>query len=106
MMIEDIYIIQPHSLQALVKACEQILSASPVPVRSRPHIIAGLRTDDQLISVCMKLILQNLSKILLCTSRLWTVVVCKVKMSDSIVKCCEAHLLHILINTGISKIVP
>ena len=105
-MIEDIYIIQTKAFQALVKTGDQILTASPVSIRSRPHIIACLCADDQLISVCRKFLSQDFSKIFLRTSRLWAIVVCKVKMCNSIIKCCEAHLLHILINTGVSEIMP
>ena len=105
-MIENIYIIQAKTFQALVKTGDQILTASPVSIRSRPHIIACLCADDQLISVCRKFLSQDFSKIFLRTSRLWAIVVCKVKMCNSIIKCCEAHLLHILINTGISEIMP
>ena len=70
------------------------------------HIIACLCADDQLISVCRKFLSQDFSKIFLRTSGLWAIVVCKVKMSDPIVKCCKTHLLHILINTGVSEIMP
>ena len=105
-MIEDIYIIQAKTFQALVKTGDQILAASPVSIRSRPHIIACLCADDQLISVCRKFLSQDFSKIFLRTSGLWAIVVCKVKMSDPIVKCCKTHLLHILINTGVSEIMP
>ena len=105
-MIEDIYIIQAKTFQALVKTGDQILTASPVSIRSRPHVVTGLCADNQLISVCRKFLSQDFSKICLRTSRLWTIVVCKVKMCNSIVKCCEAHLFHILINTGVPEIMP
>ena len=105
-MIEDIYIIQTKAFQALVKTGDQILTASPVSIRSQPHIIACLCADDQLISVCRKFLFQDFPKIFLRTSGLWTIVVCKVKMSNPIVKCRKAHLLHILINTGIPEIMP
>ena len=35
-----------------------------------------------------------------------SVIICQIKVYDSIIKCCEKDFLHILINTGISKVVP
>ena len=58
------------------------------------------------ISVWMKFFPEKLAEIAFCTAISRPIIIGKVKMSDSIVKCCEAHLLHILINTGISEIMP
>ena len=55
-MIEDIDIIKPHALQALIQTGQQIFAASPVTVRPLPHIITGLRTDDQFITVGGKIL--------------------------------------------------
>ena len=48
--VEDVHVLQAHAFQALVQAGQQILARSPVAVRARPHIVAGLGADDQLIA--------------------------------------------------------
>src|SRR6266446_4801452 len=48
MRVEDVDVLQAHPLQALVEAGQQVLSRAPDAVRTRPHVPAGLRGDDQL----------------------------------------------------------
>ena len=105
-MIKNIYIIQSHSLQALVKARQQIFTASPVSIRSLPHIITRFGTDDQFISVRLEIFFQQFTKISLCTSIFRSIIIRQVKVCDSMIKCSEHHLSHIFINTCIPKIMP
>ena len=105
-MIEYIHIWDAKSFKALVKTRYEVLSAAPVAVRAFPHIESGLSADYQLISVRPQILSEYLSKVLLCTSVHWSIVVRYIKMCYSVVKCGKAHLLHILVVVICSKVVP
>jgi len=105
-MIENIHIIESHALQRLIQTGKKIFSASTVAVRPFPHIIAGFCGDDHFIPVRAEMFFQNLTEIAFCAAGLRPIVVCQIKMGDSIVKCGETHLFHIGINAGITEIVP
>ena len=49
--VEDVDVVEPHALQALVEARQQVLARAPFPVRARPHVVAGLARDDQLVAI-------------------------------------------------------
>ena len=89
-MVEDIHIFQIHTLQALVQARQQVFFASKIPVRSFPHIITGLCTNHQFISVYPKVFCQYPAKIFFRTARYRTIIVSKVKMCYAMVKRCPA----------------
>jgi hypothetical protein len=44
--VEDVNLVESHALEALVQAGKELLSRSPVAVRSRPHLPAGLGISD------------------------------------------------------------
>ena len=95
-MIEYIYIIQSHTLQALIQAGYQILFAAPVAVRSGPHIITGFRRNHQFITIPSQSFCKDPSKILLSTARYRSIIICQIKMCNAMIKCCMAHVLHIV----------
>ena len=105
-MIENINIIQTETFQTLVKTCNQIFAASPVAVRTFPHIKTGLCADEKFITVRMKFLLHDLSEVALCASVSRTIIIGEIKMCDSVIKCGETHLLHVFVNTRVSKIMP
>ena len=61
-VIEYIDIIQPHSLQTLIKAGEQVLSRTPFAVRPGPHQITCLCRDDEFIAVARKVLAEHPSE--------------------------------------------
>ena len=69
-------------------------------------IASGLCADEHFISVWMKFFPEKLAEIAFCTAISRPIIIGKVKMSDSIVKSGKAHLLHIFVDTCITKIVP
>ena len=105
-MVEDIHIIQSHALQALIQAGHEILFAAPVAVRSGPHIITGFRGNDQFISIPSQSFCKDPSKIFLRTARYRSIIVCQIKMCNAMVKCCVAHVLHIIKIPIGAEIVP
>ena len=49
--VEDVDVVEAHPREALVEACEQVLARSPLAVRAGPHVVAGLRRDDDLVAI-------------------------------------------------------
>ena len=105
-MIKNIHIRQSHTLQALIQTGDQIFSAAKITVRSFPHIIACLGTDDQFIPVGIHFFPQDPSQITLCASRYRSVIIGKIKVGNTMIKGCKTHLLHILVIIIRTKIMP
>ncbi|SOT42656.1 hypothetical protein F01_420702 [Burkholderia cenocepacia] len=58
--IEDVDVVEPHPLQALVEAREHVLARpAAAAVRPRPHVPAGLRRDQQLVAIRPEILLQQ-----------------------------------------------
>jgi hypothetical protein len=49
--VEDVDGVEPHPPQARVEARQQILARAPLAVGARPHAVAGLRGDHELVAV-------------------------------------------------------
>ena len=50
--VEDVHVVDAHPGQRLVQTGQQVLAgAAALPVRARPHVVAGLGRQDQLIAV-------------------------------------------------------
>ena len=49
--VEDVDVVEPHPPQAGVEAREQVLARSPLAVGPRPHVVAGLGRDDELVAI-------------------------------------------------------
>ena len=105
-MIENIHIVKSQSFQTLIQAGNDIFLASPVTVRAIPHKITGFGADQDLIPVDVKFFLHDPAKVGLCAAWLRTVVIRKIKMRDSMIKCGKAQGFHVFINSSASKIVP
>src|SRR3954452_22223372 len=61
--VEDVDVVEPHPLQALVEAREQVFARAPFTVEARPHVVAGLRGDDQLVSVGQEVLAQDAAEV-------------------------------------------
>ena len=51
MVVENVHVFEPETTEALVEARKQVLARAPISVRTRPHVPAGFRGDDQLVPV-------------------------------------------------------
>ena len=49
--VEDVDVVEAEAREALVEAREQVLARPPLAVRAGPHVVAGLRRDDELVAV-------------------------------------------------------
>jgi hypothetical protein len=105
-VVENIHVLKPHSLQGLVTAADQVLATPPLSIRTWPHIVASLAGDDQLIPVRGKVPFQDGTKPLFCTSSRWTIIVRQIKMGNTIVKCSGENAPAYLVVSLCPKIVP
>ena len=48
--VEDVDVVELHAREALVEAREEVLARAAVAVRAGPHVVAGLRRDDELVA--------------------------------------------------------
>ncbi len=60
----------------------------------------------KLVPVRRKVVPQDLSQVALCAAVSGTVIVRKIKMRDTVIKSGAAHCLHVVIMSGVPKIVP
>ena len=86
MVVKDIDIVEVETLEAGVEARQQALARSPFPIRPRPHPIARLGRNDDLVPVRPQIGGQNASEILFGGAGRRTVVVGEIEMRDPAVK--------------------
>ncbi len=91
MMVEDVDVLEPHPLQALIEARQQILARAQVAVRPGPHVPARLGRDDQLVAVGKEIFLQDLSESFFRRSIRRTVIVGKIEMRDAEIEAAAQH---------------
>ena len=90
--IEDVDIVEPHALEALVEAGEQVLAAAPLAIGARPHVVAGLGRDHHLVAMVAEIGLQDGAEQRLGRARRRAVIVGEVEMGDAHVEGGAAHL--------------
>jgi hypothetical protein len=60
--IEDVDVIEPHALEALIEARKHVFAAAPFAVRPRPHIIAGLGRDHEFVAKAAEVAAQDVAE--------------------------------------------
>ena len=106
MGVKNIHILQPHALEALVQACEQVFARSPVAVRAEPHIVAGLGADNHLVAIGREVQAQNLAEVHLRAAVGRAVVVGQVKVRNAQIEGPAHHGAAILEAVRAAKVVP
>ena len=106
MGIEDVDIVQPHALEALVEAGEKILAAAPFTVRPGPHAVAGLGRNDQFVAIRLEIRAQHLAEERLGRAGRRAVIVGEIEMGDAHVEGGEAHLPRPLDRIGMTEVLP
>ena len=81
--VEDVDVVQPHALEALVEAGEQVLARAPVAVGSGPHVVARLAGDDELVAVGRQVLGEDPAEVLLRRPVGRPVVVGQVEVGDA-----------------------
>ena len=105
-MVEDIHIIQSHTLQALIQAGYEILFAAPVAVWSGPHIITGFRGNHQLITIYTQILFQDTTEIFFRRTVYRSVVIRQIEVCDTVIKSSVTHVQHVVKIPIGAKIVP
>ena len=86
MAVEDVHVIEPHALEGLVEAGEQIFARTPFAIRTGPHVPACLCGDDEFVAIGMKILFEQGAEIFFSRAGRRTVVVGEIKMRDAEIK--------------------
>ena len=81
--VEDVDVVEAHPREALVEAREQVLARAPLAVRPGPHVVAGLRRDDELVAVRPQVVREDPAEVLLGRAGRRPVVVREVEVRDA-----------------------
>ena len=82
MRVEDVDVVEAHAGQRLVERRQQVLPRPPVAVGTRPHVVAGLRRDDQFVAVRRQIVDEHAAEVHLRRSIRRPVVVGEVEVGD------------------------
>ena len=104
--VEEVYIVQVHSPQALVQAGHEVFAGSPFSVRSGPHVVAGFGRDEKLVPVGGEGLFHNLPEGLFGRSIRRSVVVGQVKVDNPVVKSIVGHFQGAGKGVHVSEVVP
>jgi hypothetical protein len=75
--------VEPHALEALIEAGEQILARAPFAVGAGPHIVAGLSRDHELVAIGVEIRTEDTTEILFGRAVWRAVIVGEVEMGDA-----------------------
>ena len=104
--IEDIDVVQPHALQALVAGSDQIFAAAPFTVRTGPHVVTRLGRDNHLVAIASEIRLQNFSEGGFGAAGRRAVIVREIEMGDAEIESATAYGLFGLVRRVVAEIVP
>src|SRR5450759_3707018 len=83
MGVEDVDVLEAQPTETLVEAGKEVLARAPVAVRPWPHVVAGLRADDQLVPVAAQVCGENSTEVLLRRAVWRAMVVSQVEVGDA-----------------------
>ena len=85
--VEDVDVVHAHARQRLVEARQQVLArAAALPVRARPHVVARLGGEDQLVAVRAEVLREDRAEVALGAAVGRAVVVGQVEVGDAAVE--------------------
>ena len=58
-VVEDVDVVESEPPEALVEACDQVLSRSEIAVGARPHVPTSLGGDDEFIAVVLEVVVED-----------------------------------------------
>ena len=106
MTVEEVNIVEMHTLQALVETGHEVLSRAPVAIRSWPHIIARFAADEKFVAIWTEVIIHESSHRFLSTAIRRAVVVGQIEMCDAIVEGIVRDGTASLVWVNATKVVP
>ena len=104
--VEEVDIVEMHSLQTLVETRHERLSRTPVAVRTLPHLISRLRSNEEFVAIRAEVIVHESAQRLLGTTVDGTVIVGEVEMGDAMVESAVGNGAATLIRIYASEVVP
>ena len=84
--VEDVDVVEAHPGQALVERAEEVLARPPLAVGPRPHVVAGLGRDHQLVAVGAEVLGEDRAEVRLRRAVGRPVVVGQVEVGDPAVE--------------------
>ncbi len=106
MMIEDIDIGEPHALQALIEAGQQIFTRAPIPIRPGPHIPACFGRDDEFVAVGKEVFLQDLTESFFRRSIRRAVIISEIEMCDAEIEGTAYHGARVFKVVDTTEVMP
>jgi hypothetical protein len=104
--VEDVDVLEPHALEALFEARQQVLPRAPLPVGPGPHVVASLRRDDQLVPVGPEVEREHAPEVLLGRTVRRSVVVGEIEVGDPEVEGAPDDLAARLEGEVVAEVVP
>ena len=106
MTVEQVHVVDFHAFQALVQARHQIFAAAPVAVRSRPHVVAGLARDEELVAIRSEILVHQSAHGLLGRAIHRSVIVSQVEVGNAMVESIMRNLATALVGVHTTEVVP
>src|ERR1700733_7346216 len=104
--VEDVDVVESHPLEALLEAGQEILARAPPPARTRPHVVAGLGRDDDLVAVGLQVLAEDPPEIDLGTAVRRAVVVGQVEVGDAEIERTADHRPAIRERPVVAEVLP
>ena len=104
--VEDVDVVEPEPPERLVEAREQVLARAAVAVRPGPHVVAGLRRDDELVAVGAQVVAEQPAERLLGRAVGRPVVVREVEVGDAEVERAQDGRAARLVRPVGAEVVP
>ena len=102
-MVVDVDVVQAQPAERLVEAGHHVFPAAAVAVRARPHVVAGLGRDDQLVP---RHIADDLADDDFAVARRRAVIVGQVEVRHAVVECVVAALAASFLAAGAAEALP
>ncbi len=104
--VEDVDVVEAHPLEALVEGCQQVLARPPLAIWTRPHLVAGLGRNDELVTIRLQVRRVDEAEVRFCRTTGRAVIVREVEVVDAEIECAADYgPLGIKRAVG-SKVVP
>ena len=87
MRVEDVDIVEMHTLQALFEAGNKHFARRTLSVRAFPHVITGLGSDYHLVAMALEVFAVHLAESFLGAAEWRPVIVCQIEACDAVVEC-------------------
>ena len=104
--VEEVDVVQVHAPEALVEACHEVLAGAPVAVGPGPHVVAGLRADEELVAVGTEVVIHEAAHRLLGRAVRRAVVVGEVEVCDAVVESVARDVAAALVGVHAAEVVP